>query len=127
MEGATPDRVLVVDDAESVCLAITMMLQKLNLEVMAARNYVEAVTLLKRNEFAAALIDVYLGPHSGLDLAEEIIAKHPETRILMMSGSVLLEDEVKARPKLADVTILHKPFTRNELVECIRKAVNKAA
>jgi DNA-binding NtrC family response regulator len=127
MEAAAPERVLVVDDAESVCLAITMMLQKLSLEVVAARTYVEALTLLKRGKFAAALIDVYLGPHSGLDLAEEVAMTHPETRILMMSGSVLLEDEVKARPKLAQASVLHKPFTRNELVECIRKAVNKAA
>jgi DNA-binding NtrC family response regulator len=127
MGAAALNKVLVVDDAESVCLAISMMLQKHNLDVSTALTYMEAITRVRRDDFDLVVIDAYLGSHSGLDLAEEILKQKPETRLLIMSGSVLLEDEVKARPRLQRVPIVHKPFTRNELIECIRKAVDKAA
>jgi len=60
------------------------------------------------------LTDIVMPGMSGWALAESLSALRPETRILYMSG---YPDGVVASHGVgeAGITILHKPFTREEL------------
>jgi DNA-binding NtrC family response regulator len=120
-------RVLVVDDAESVCLAVSTMLQNQGFEVLAARNSEDALSQARMQPVSVAVIDVHLGSGSGLDLAEVMLEEMPELTVVAMSGSVMLDEELRGHERLANVALLRKPFTRRELVETIRKALAKAA
>jgi DNA-binding NtrC family response regulator len=127
MEGPAHKKVLVVDDSEAVCLAISMMLEKHGFEVKTAQSYAEGLTRMREQTFAVVLVDVNLGPQSGLDLAQVALRENSDCKLIIISGSVLLENEIKSRPTLKHTPILQKPFTHRELIECIRRAVDKAA
>lgn len=127
MHGTALPTVLIVDDSEGVCLALSMMLVKQGFQVTTARSYQEGLHDARARKFSLILVDAYLGTESGLTLAEEILSQDPRCGLVIMSGSVLLQEEMKSRPLLKKVAILQKPFTRQELMECIRKAVDKAA
>src|SRR3954469_8503883 len=104
--------VLIVDDSEGVCLAVSLMLEKHGFEVHVARSFQEGLIRADERDYSLIVIDAHLGTQSGITLAEEILAQDPETKIIIMSGSVLLEEEMKSRPFLKKVPILQKPFTR---------------
>lgn len=70
------------------------------------------------------LVDIQLpGGVSGLDFAEQVVARRPGTRILFMSGNARLPGHAApALPKGAD--LLPKPFYRMDLAQRVRAALD---
>ncbi len=126
MTGAQPT-VLIVDDSEGVCLALSMMLEKSGYKTHAAHNLAEGLRLPKEHHFDLILVDRVLGSDSGLDLAERLLQITPGTRIIVMSGSVTVREEMDQHPTIRNLLLLQKPFSRQELLDCIHTALGNAA
>jgi DNA-binding NtrC family response regulator len=126
MTGDQPT-VLIVDDSEGVCLAVSMMLEKHGFKTQTAHDSKGALSLADAHTFDIILIDRILGRESGLDLAEHLLVSAPKSRIIIMSGSVTIRVEMEAHPQLRRLALLQKPFTRQELLDCLHAVLDNAA
>jgi DNA-binding NarL/FixJ family response regulator len=92
MMGAAEDRqveVLVVDDHDVVHWGFKLLLSKQPWvsSCAAASSAAEALELVTRSAPDVALVDLFLGAESGAELCEEIRARSPSTRVLLVSGA----------------------------------------
>jgi DNA-binding NarL/FixJ family response regulator len=82
-------RVLVVDDHDVVHWGFRQLLgeQTWVERCIAARNATEALELTHRYRPHVALVDLFVGHESGVDICESIRAGSAETRVLLISGA----------------------------------------
>jgi two-component system cell cycle sensor histidine kinase/response regulator CckA len=108
--------VLLVEDERTLRKLTRKMLTEIGLTVLEAESGFQATEIAKRTETPIDLLltDIVMPGMSGWALAETLSSLRPEMRVLYMSG---YPDGVVARHGLteAGITILHKPFTREEL------------
>ncbi|MBN1935859.1 MAG: PAS domain S-box protein [Anaerolineae bacterium] len=92
---------------------LTARLPKQALELML--NYVGSVSLL--------LTDVIMPGMDGTELAQNLLQRHPDLRVIYMSGYT---DNELTRHGVLDpgVVLLLKPFDPNELVQTVRKVLD---
>ncbi len=126
MTGDQPT-VLIVDDSEGVCLALSMMLQSHGFLSTSVHNSADALQAASAQHFDVMLVDRTLGSESGLVLAEELLQANPRGRIVIMSGSVTVRMEMDRHPEIRKLPLLLKPFSREELLACLRAVLEHAA
>jgi len=82
-------RVMVVDDHDVVHWGFRLMLgeQSWVERFLSARTGAEALELALRYEPHVALVDLFLGEESGAELCEQLRARSPVTRVLLISGA----------------------------------------
>jgi len=85
----TNRRILVVDDHEIVRAGLRAALGGLDWvgRCVGAGNCRDAVELARRYEPHLALIDLYVGAESGLDICKALLQVDPTMRVLLMSGA----------------------------------------
>jgi len=80
-------RVLIVDDEESVCEALSRSIQaRLGCEVRFVLNGSEAVAQLKENSYDIVITDMVMGGLHGLELIAALRAETAESHIMVMTG-----------------------------------------
>jgi DNA-binding NarL/FixJ family response regulator len=82
-------RVLVVDDHDVVHWGFRQLLgeQAWVERCVAARNASEALEHTRRYRPHVALVDLFVGNESGVDICESIRRDSPDTRVLLISGA----------------------------------------
>ena len=82
-------RVLVVDDHDVVHWGFRVLLgeQPWVERCLAARTGEEALELVHRFEPDVALVDLFVGSESGVDVCQAIRSASPGTRVLLISGA----------------------------------------
>jgi DNA-binding NarL/FixJ family response regulator len=88
-EGSRQIRVLVVDDHDVVQWGFRLLLERQPWveRCLAARDADEALRLAHETQPQVALVDLFLGRHSGAEICHELLAASPETKILLISGA----------------------------------------
>jgi CheY-like chemotaxis protein len=119
--------VLVVDDEETVRTLAAYLLEQLGYHVVLAADGREGVERIAAGPevFRFVLLDMTMPILSGEDTFREIRRLQPALPIILMSGYP--EQEVLDR--LAGQVLaafLQKPFTRNQLTEVARRALEPA-
>ncbi len=77
---AEPAHLLLVDDHEANLLALEVILQPLNQNLVKARSGEDALRLLLREDFAVVLLDIRLGSMDGFEVAQRIRAQERSQR-----------------------------------------------
>lgn len=82
-------RVLVADDHDVVHWGFRLLLERQTWvrQCAAATTADEALELAERMQPDVALVDLFLGEASGAELTAELLARSPETRVLLISGA----------------------------------------
>jgi DNA-binding NarL/FixJ family response regulator len=82
-------RVLVVDDHDVVQWGFRLLLERQPWveRCLAARDGDEALELIHESKPHVALVDLFLGRHSGAEICSELRAASPGTKILLISGA----------------------------------------
>jgi signal transduction histidine kinase/ActR/RegA family two-component response regulator len=127
IEGGN-ETVLVVDDEKEIQENVAAILGELGYQVITASSADEAATLLDR----AARIDLLFtdvimpGAISCTELAAMARVRHPAIRVLFTSGYT--ENAVTHNGTLDEgVTLLNKPYAREELAGAVRKLLSSRA
>lgn len=114
VQGGT---VLVVEHDESVRGAVQRTLSARGFRVLSARDGAEAESMARSaTAIDLVLSDLDLPGHAGAAIAQKICERHPETRILFMSGSEQAHSE----------QFLQKPFTPQVLLRKVRLMLEAA-
>jgi DNA-binding NarL/FixJ family response regulator len=82
-------RVLVVDDHDVVQWGFRLLLERQPWveRCLAARDGEEALAMAREAKPQVALVDLFLGRHSGAEVCNELRAASPQTKILLISGA----------------------------------------
>jgi two-component system, cell cycle sensor histidine kinase and response regulator CckA len=129
-ESPVPDFVriptaLVVDDAGVVRRVAFRVLSESGFRVFEAASAIEALDVLAMGcgRVDVVLVDVVMPEVNGVDLVRLIREEWAQPAILFMSA---YPAEVLAREGLKDLRVqfLAKPFTRNELLTAVERAMH---
>jgi CheY-like chemotaxis protein len=112
-------KILIVDDEPTMCELIAGIVGGEGHETVTATHASSAVSRLEAGEqFDLAILDVVMPTLSGDDLAREIRRRHPDAKVLFVTGH---NDALfAARPFLwQGESFLDKPFTPAGLIEAV--------
>jgi two-component system, cell cycle sensor histidine kinase and response regulator CckA len=119
--------VVVVDDDDRVLDVTIKRVEALGYVAEAARSGAEALEILKSGLHAdLVLSDIVMpGGMSGFDLARLARAEAPGVKVVLATGfnSKASADEEAA----LDASVLHKPYTREQLAKALAGALGKGA
>jgi ATP-dependent protease Clp ATPase subunit len=111
--------ILIADDNHDLLLFLATELKEAGWEMLMAENAEHARFLFRELRPGAVLLDYMLGDDDGLKLGLEFQAQAPATKIVIMTGGGLSEDEL-AVCAARDFPILFKPFLAQEVLNLVR-------
>lgn len=117
--------ILVVDDSEPMRDVIALVLRDASYEVLDAGTVVEAERLMGERVFDLVLLDIHLSDsESGIDFLHRLVPFHPDTAIVMMTGT---GDTQTAVDCLRDgaYDYLLKPFRPGELLRVVEESLTR--
>ena len=120
------ERILIVDDEESIRNQLQWGLAD-EYEVLTAAGLEDARRLLREQEPSVVTLDLALTPGSpatneGMTLLDEIVDRHPATRVVMVTGNDSRENALMAIRRGA-VDWYAKPIRLEELKGILRRAL----
>ena len=120
--GAIRGTVLVVDDDDTVRDVAQTMLEVIGLEVVLARDGLEAVERLGDAPEAIDLVlmDLTMPRMGGAEAAEAMRSIRPDLPIILSTGYLDAAGEVADR---ADLPVLKKPYRRDQLYRQVRESL----
>ena len=124
--GRSAERLLVVDDTPTALEILTRTLGACGYEAVGASSVTEAVRALEAGPFDLVLTDYRMPGASGMDLVRHVRENLPGIGIVMVTGYGSIQGAVSA-VKLGADEYLAKPFTDDELLGCVRRALESAA
>src|SRR5580700_619484 len=86
-QGKSTQTILVVDDDRSIRVLVKGVLEMEGYAVLMADGAETAMTLYDQSKVALLLTDVAMPVIDGLELADQLLRREPQLRILFMSGS----------------------------------------
>jgi two-component system, cell cycle sensor histidine kinase and response regulator CckA len=125
-EREPPAAILVVEDEPAVRGLVREVLSGRGHVLMSAADGDEALALADRHERLDLLLtDLVLPGMNGREVAARVLERHPEARVLFMTGYGREELE-KRRPGSAASDLLAKPFSPQQLLFHVRQALRRA-
>ena len=111
-------RALVIDDSRTVRIIIGQILREIGIEVLEAKNGVEALEQIKRNpDVELMLVDWNMPQMNGLDFIRVVRSNrdYDSVRILMVTSESQGEQVIQALEAGANEYLM-KPFNKDILV-----------
>lgn len=124
IETASPTTVMVVDDSITVRRVTRRLLEKQGMRVLAARDGVEALTLLQDNRPDVMLLDIEMPRMDGFELASHVRndAELAQLPIIMITSRV----GEKHRSRAMEIGVdeyLGKPYQEQDLLDKINALI----
>ena len=115
------DRVLVVDDEQSLRKVLAATLQREGYEVTVCANGEEALEALDRDGADVVVTDLVMPKMDGLALLRRVVAAHPDVPVIVITAHGRIDKAVEAM-KSGAFDFLAKPFDNADLKAIIAKA-----
>src|SRR2546428_8567820 len=119
------DRVLVVDDEQSLRKVLAATLQREGYEVTVCRDGEEAISALERDGADVVGPDLVMPRMDGLALLRKVVARHPDVPVIVITAHGRIDSAVEAM-KAGAFDFLAKPFDHEELKAIIAKAARQS-
>ena len=123
LDGAN-ERILVIEDDPQELKLLTRVLDRAGYRCSSAADASEARRLTAGEDFELLLTDVRLPGESGLQFVQHVLAEHPDTAAVMVTG---MDDPALASTaiELGTYGYIMKPFTANELLIGVKNALSR--
>lgn len=109
--------ILVVDDDASIRLLCRINLEAEGYRVLEAGDLDEALAQVRDAD--VVLLDLHLGRLHGRELIDPIRDAAPEVPVVLLTGSVALDDELTAGTQ----GVVPKPFTIDAMLDAVGRLV----
>src|SRR5260221_209450 len=119
------DRVLVVDDEQSLRKVLAATLQREGYEVEVASDGEEALEALDRDGADVVVTDLVMPKMDGLSLLRKVVAKHPDVPVIVVTAHGRVGSAVEAM-KAGAFNFVTRPFEHAELKAIIAKAARQS-
>jgi len=114
--------ILIVDDDESICKSLALILDKKGYETETASTGEEALAKAKERAFSVALLDIRLPDMEGVELLKPLKKIHPEMVLFIITGYASLKTATRALNEGAS-GYLTKPVDVDDLLAKIKDNV----
>src|SRR6266850_399977 len=119
------DRVLVVDDEQSLRKVLAATLQREGYEVQVASDGEEALLALDRDGADVVVTDLVMPKMDGLSLLRKVVVSHPDVPVIVVTSHGRVDSAVEAM-KAGAFDFVTKPFEHAELKAIIAKAARQS-
>jgi putative two-component system response regulator len=118
------ERILIVDDEEQIRTLLARLLGAHGYQCITAESAAVGRRLLEEAPVALVLSDVNMPGESGLDFTREVLATHPDTAVVMVTG---MDDRryAEAAIEVGAYGYVLKPFKPNELIINVGNALRR--
>jgi len=114
--------ILVVDDEDAIRDLFSVWLRVAGYTCVSAGTAAEALTVAERERTDVALLDIRMPGESGVWLARRLRERRADLAIIMATGAQSF-DAAREGMRLGVMDYLLKPFSRQELVDAVDRAV----
>ena len=111
--------ILIVDDDESICRTMSLILENEGFTTQIAYTGKEALERSKTAFFNVALLDIRLPDIEGTKLLKKLNQTAPQTIRIMVTGYPNLDNAIEALNGGADAYLM-KPVNPDDLIKIIR-------
>ena len=108
------NRILVVEDNESLRVGMVAFLEDSGYQVLCASNGAEAIQLLESEPVHVVVSDIMLGDISGVDVLRKAKEINSETEVILMTAFATLDSALQAL-RLGAFDYIQKPFNLEDL------------
>ncbi len=114
-------RILVIDDEELARFTLREILQSAGHDVAEATNGNEGIALQHSQHFDLIITDIIMPEKEGVETIIELKREFPDLNIIGISGGGRTRnlDFLKLAEQYGAKKVLTKPFTEDELLECV--------
>ena len=122
--GTTKARILVIDDETIVHESCNRILTEEGYSIDSAYTGQEGFSKIEEGSYDLVITDMKMPGISGMEALKKIKDDNPDIGIIMVTGYSTAETAVEAM-KLGAFDYLPKPFTPDELITVVSKALEK--
>ena len=126
MTALSGQRIMIVDDDPGIRRALHILLTRAGYLVTQARDGVEALRLWRDAGGDLVITDLHMPEKNGIEMIVELQSHTPGIRIIAMSGGGQTRrlDLLGNASMLGAVLTIEKPFTLNEMMDTVRRALD---
>lgn len=117
-------KILVIDDEKIVLKSCNRILSQEGCKVQTVLTGTEGLQKLQEESFDIVLTDLMMPEISGMEILGRIMESYPDIITIMITGYSTVQTAVEAM-KLGAYDYIPKPFTPEELIEAVDKALDK--
>lgn len=125
-ENSISTKILVVDDEPSHRDSLKRIFERAGYQTDIAEDGNAALSILRNQRIDIVLTDLVMPRMDGQELLRAVQAMQPETDVILMTAYGTVENAVNAMREGA-YDFITKPVKRNEVLACVRRAVQKQA
>ncbi|MCB9478213.1 MAG: response regulator [Deltaproteobacteria bacterium] len=119
-----PERALVVDDGETFRNLLSRTLTTMGFQVDIAADGLEAIELIKKNDYSIVLSDLMMPRAGGLEVLRAQKDRDPDVPVIVITGYASL-DTALAAIKEGVYDYITKPFQLEEIKLTVANATEK--
>lgn len=121
------ETIMVVEDEPAILAMARTMLERLGYKVLTASTPEMAIDIASNHKGKIDLLitDVIMPEMNGRDLAAQILLRHPDIRLLFMSGytaDIIADHEVSNE----SLNFIQKPFSMKNINLKVREVLSKS-
>ncbi|MFQ5329671.1 MAG: sigma-54-dependent transcriptional regulator, partial [Thermodesulfobacteriota bacterium] len=117
------EKILIVDDEQSMCDFFGIMLKREGYRVTTVSSGEQAIEYLRKNSCSLVITDIKMPGIGGIDLLKQVKELSPETIVIMITAYASVDTAIEAM-KLGAYDYFTKPFKVDEIKHHIRKALD---
>lgn len=121
--GQDAARILIVDDEESVRLALKKTLEYDGFSVVDAEDGPTALRLAEVNDFDVILLDLKMPGMNGMDVFDALMRSGDSAEVIFLTGHGTISSAVNAL-KQGALDYLQKPWAGDDIVSKVQYAVD---
>ena len=120
-------RILIVEDDDQVRGLIRKVLERAGFEVVVASNGNEAIKIFNNDPADLVIADILMPGKDGLEVVRDLKRNYDDVKIIAISGGGQIgpESYLDLAKKFGAEYTLTKPFSMSELLESVRKSLDK--
>jgi PAS domain S-box-containing protein len=116
------NRILIADDEADIALILKLQLEDAGFVTARARDGVEALEILAREQFELLLLDIKMPRLDGLQVLQKVRSDLPQMVVIMMTAHGSETIAVEAMKKGA-ADYITKPFSTDDLLKRVERAL----
>jgi DNA-binding NtrC family response regulator len=117
-------KILVVDDEESMCKFMEIMLKKEGYQVSISQDAPTALERVKSENYDLVIADLMMPEISGLELLSRVKSINPDLDFIVMTAFASVDSAIEALKKGA-FDYITKPFRVDEIKIAVRKSLEQ--
>jgi len=119
-----PVKILIVDDERIICDGCRLTLSEQGCLVESRINGKTGLGAIREEQFDLILLDMKLPDMDGMEILRTVRKEKPDVEVIVMTGYSTVQNAVEAM-KLGAFDYLAKPFTDDELVVAVERAIER--